>query len=181
MNLSSKIFDYIIDFLAYIGGAICIFMMLGVSADVIGRYFLIKPIPGMVEANEIMIIWIIFLGSPWVLKKGRHITMDAVLLLLRPRAQAMLNMITHIICAAISLGLCWYGVKVMLDLFQRGTMEVGNLTINSGYVILAIPLGCLLLFIQFLRVAYGYRRKFKIPVTGGSQSKGLVTEKMEGR
>ncbi len=154
MKTFSKVFDSIINFLAFIGGALCIVMMLGISADVVGRYFLKLPIQGMIEANEIMIVYIIFIGSAWLAKEKGFINMDVVLNMFKSRARAWLNIVTSILSALMSVFLFWYGLKVTLDLFQRGTLEPGQININMGFIILAIPLGCLPLCIQFFRQSY---------------------------
>lgn len=173
--------DLIINSLAWVAGALAIFMMLGVSADVVGRYFFSKPILGMDEANEVLILWIVFLGAAWLVKKDAHVNMDIVMLMLKPRARAVVDMISSIICAAASLVIFWYSVIVILNLFHRGTLETGNLTINTGYVLLAIPIGCLPMAIQFLRKAYGLSKQLAAPAAGTAQPTGLAAGEPEGK
>ncbi len=176
MKLLSKSFDFIINALAYIAGAMSIFMMLGVSADVIGRYFLSKPITGMVEANQVMILYIVFLGAAWLARKDGHINMDILLMMLRPKTRKIADIFISIICAAATGVIFWYSVIVILDFFKRGTLENGNLSVNTGYILLAIPIGCLPLFIQFLRKAYKLSKQLTVPVTTAPQSGNLSTE-----
>lgn len=149
----SRIFNRVLDGLAFFGGALCILMVLGVSADVVGRYFLKQPIMGMVEANQVMILWIVFLAAAWVLRTRGHINMDIVLLRLSKRGQAWLEIVTSALSAIMSFILSWYSVEVIVDLFRRNTIETGNIAINSGWIILAIPVGCIPLGIEFLRKA----------------------------
>ncbi len=165
MKAVAKLFDLILDIMAWVGGIICVFMMLGISADVVARYFLKKPILGMQEANTMLIVWIVFLGSAWLLKKNGHINMDILVQMIRPRARDWLNFIISILCAAIALILFWFSIQVILDTFRRHTLENGNLAINTGYVLLAIPIGTLPLCIQFIRRAYGLSRKMKVSTT----------------
>jgi C4-dicarboxylate transporter DctQ subunit len=171
MKILAKTFDTIMNGMAWIGGAISIFMMLGISADVVARYFLNSPILGMQEVCSMLILWIVFLGAAWVLKKGGHINMDVILQMLKPKAQECLNLITSSICLVVTLVLFWFSIQVTWDVFTRGTIESGNLTINSGFVMMAIPIGCLPLFIQFGRKAYAHWEKFrgKVPEIPGSK------------
>ena len=156
MKLIIKVFDRLVDVMAFLGGALCILTMLGVSADVVGRYFLSRPIVGMLEANQIAIVWLTFLGSAWLLRQGGHIKMDILEMRLRGRAQAWLKIIVSTVCAAMSLFLFWYGTLATVAAFQHGDMQATNVPINVGYVLLAIPLGSLPLFIQFLREVSSY-------------------------
>jgi C4-dicarboxylate transporter DctQ subunit len=173
--------DFIINSLAWVAGAFSIFMMLGVTADVIGRYFLNKPITGMVEVNQVMVLWIVFLGTAWLAKKDGHISMDIVPMILRPRTRLILDLFSAVICAAASAVIFWYSVKVTMDYFHRGTLENGNLAINTGYILLAIPIGCLPLFIQFLRKAYGSGKRLAAPATSVSQTRGATAEEAGGK
>jgi C4-dicarboxylate transporter, DctQ subunit len=180
MKMLTRFLDLVINSLAWIAGAMSIFMMLGVSADVVGRYFLSKPITGMVEANQVMILWIVFLGAAWLARSDGHINMDIILITVRPKVRNIMNLISSIICAASSGVIFWYSMVVIIDLFRRGTIENGNLAINTGYVLLAIPLGCLPLFIQFLRKAYGLGKQIKSP--GSSpQPAELETDEAGGK
>ncbi len=91
MRMLSKIFDYFIGTLMWIAGILCILVMLGVSADVVGRYFLKSPILGMDDAAQIIILYIVFLGSAWVLKVRGHINMDVVLQLIGLKSQYLVE------------------------------------------------------------------------------------------
>jgi C4-dicarboxylate transporter, DctQ subunit len=156
LNKLLKIFDRIIDILAFVAGAITILMMLGISTEVVTRYFFKSPVSGMLEASEVSLLWITFLAAAWLLRQEGHVNMDVVLNRLKPEYQAILNCVTSLLGALISLALFWYGTQVVWNFFRKGTLEFGNLEINVGYVLLAIPLGGILLFLQFLRRAYGY-------------------------
>ncbi len=177
MKTLSKIFDYFSGSLMWIASILCILVMLGVCADVVCRYFLKSPILVMDDVAQIIILYVVFLGSAWVLKTKGFINMDIVLHIMGPRSQAWLNLVTSCIAALISLGLFWYGIEVMIDVFRRGTVEATNLGINMGYVILPIPLGSLFLAVQFFRKAYGYWGKLKTTTPKVIQPKEIVTDK----
>jgi TRAP-type C4-dicarboxylate transport system permease small subunit len=155
------VIDRILTTLTVIAGVLCILLMLGISTEVVTRYFLNTPILGMLEASEMAMLYIAFLSAAWVLKQEGHVNMDLINSYLRPRALGILNTFLSIIGAAIALVLLWYGTKVTIGVFQEGTNMPGNMDINMGYQIVIIPLGSLLLFIQFLRRAYGFWKKSK--------------------
>src|SRR3990172_2452138 len=96
MKLMAKIngvLDRIINLLAFIAGAIVIFVMLLVSSEVVTRYFLGTPIPGVVEITEISILWICFLAAAWIGVDG-HVKMDIVVNRLPQRARTWLSILT---------------------------------------------------------------------------------------
>jgi TRAP-type C4-dicarboxylate transport system permease small subunit len=155
------VIDRVLIILTVIAGVLCILLMLGISTEVVTRYFFKKPILGMLEASEMAMLYITFLSAAWVLKKEGHVSMDLINSYLSPRALAVINTFLSMIGATIALVLFGYGIKVTIGVFQEGTHMPGNMEINVGYQLLIIPVGSLLLFIQFLRRAYGFWKKSK--------------------
>jgi len=165
LDKMAAVVDLVIDrtliTLTVIAGGLCLLLMLGISTEVVTRYFFRKPILGMLEASEMAMLYITFLSAAWVLKKEGHVSCDLINNYLGPRVLAILNTLLSMIGAAIALVLFWYGTKVTIGAFQEGTHMPGNMEINTGYQLLIIPVGSLLLFIQFLRRAYGFWKKTK--------------------
>jgi TRAP-type C4-dicarboxylate transport system permease small subunit len=155
------VIDRVLITLTVIAGVLCILLMLGISTEVVTRYFFKKPILGMLEASEMAMLYIAFLSAAWVLKKEGHVNMDLIDNYLSPRALAVLNTFLSMIGAAIALILFWYGAKVTIGVFREGTNMPGNMEINLGYQLLIIPVGSVLLFLQFLRRTFGFCKKAK--------------------
>ena len=149
-------FDRTIGLLALLGAIILVFMMVIVDYEVVARYLLNRPTAWMLEVVEYALLYLAFLGAAWVLKEEGHIKMDLVLNRLDPRAQVWLNIATSIIGAIICLVITWYGVKVAWDLYQSGQYYAAFLKPPKYIIVAIVPVGCFLLFIQFLRRAYGY-------------------------
>jgi len=151
------LFDHIISAFAYVAAVVLVSTMLIVGADVIvrtlgegGRIF------WAVEVSEYCLLFITFLASAWLLKEDGHVKMDIVLSRLTPKTQALLNSIISIIGAIICLILVWYGIESTWDHFQLNYMVYGLLRIPKWTLLLIIPIGSALLFIQFFRRSYGY-------------------------
>jgi len=153
-NLSIKanaVFDRILDMTAVLAGALLVFLILSVCWEVILRYFFNSPTSWVVEISGYIVLWVPFLVSAWVLRKGSHIRMDMLISGLGPRGKAILNTITFSIAALICFILTWYGVKVVIDLYQTGFITQTFLRIYKWPIIAVIPLSTFLLFLEFLR------------------------------
>ena len=148
---ANAVFDRILDITAFLGGALLVFLILSVCWEVILRYFFNSPTSWVVEISGYIVLWVPFLVSAWVLRKGSHIRMDMLISGLGPRGQAILNTITFSIAALICFILTWYGVKVVIDLYQTGFITQTFLRIYKWPVIAVIPLSTSLLFLEFLR------------------------------
>ena len=162
MRLLRTILDRTIDSLAVFAQVLVVLVMLVVCADVILRYFFNRPMFWVLESTQFALVFITFLGAAWVLKNDGHVRMDIVINRLSQRTQNQINIATSIFCAIACLVVTWYGVKVWWDYFQIDYLYAGSLVIPAYYLEAVIPIGGSLLFIQFLRKAYGYLAKLKV-------------------
>ncbi len=155
-----KKFTSIIDntnyLLAILAGLLIIFLMLTVTYEVVVRYFLGQSLIWTVEITGYILLYVTFLSAAWLLGREEHVKMDLVLNRLSPKAQAILNTITSVIGAIICLIIVWFGIKVTWQFYQLGYLATSELRPPQFLIILIIPVGSFLLFIQFLRRSYGY-------------------------
>lgn len=152
----TAIFDQTLNLLAILAVVLIVFIMLAVGTDVVMRYFFSKPMIWVGEISEYSLLFITFLGAAWLLRNEGHVRMDLVLNRLGPRAQAVLNLITSIISAIVCLIIVFYSARATLEAFQTGYFLAAALDVPMGPLLLIIPIGTFLLFIQFLRRGYGY-------------------------
>ena len=161
-NKVAAFLDRTISIFAILAGAVIIFMMLSVSAEVVMRYFLNRPIVWMVEVNEYALLWATFLGTAWVLKKEQHIIVEVLVERLRPKARAMLGFITSIVGAIICAVLVWYSAQTTCDHWVRGVWNPASLLETpTAYVLAIIPIAGFLLVFQFLRRTSGYLERWR--------------------
>lgn len=66
----------VVPLLGYLAAAVMLGLMLLTCADVVGRYFLNKPITGGFELTEVLLAALIFAGLPLVTLRADHITVD---------------------------------------------------------------------------------------------------------
>ena len=164
MKLRNKVantFDRTIGTTAVLGGVLLIFVMLAICAEILQRLILGYSIEGVIEVTEYSLLYLTFLATAWVLKREGHVRMDLLVNRLSPGGQFVLNSITSIVAAFICLVIVWYGVKVTLDCLQIGYFFPKVLKIPAYSIVVIVPIGSFLLFIQFLRRTYGYLRDWK--------------------
>lgn len=155
------IFDRIVDVLAVLAACILVYLIVSVSADVAIRGLKNSSIPNTLEISEYLLLFLTFLIVPWVLKRNEHVKIELLVDRLRLGAQSVLKIITCIVDALLCLLLTWIGAAVTWDLFQARARVEGVLEPLMAPIIAIIPLGFLLLSIQFLRMSYDYWRKWR--------------------
>ena len=156
LSLVNTVFDRIINVLSFLAAVLVVFLMLGVVTEVVMRYFFGRPIIWMVEITEYCLLYIPFLGVAWLLRGEGHVKMDLVLTRFNPRIQAMINIITSILGAITCLIITWFGIESTWDYYQQGFFSPTILQTPAYIILIIIPVGIFLVFIQFLKRAYGY-------------------------
>jgi TRAP-type C4-dicarboxylate transport system permease small subunit len=160
-NGRRSFFDLILDLGSGLAALIIIFMMLAVIYEVVMRYFLNHPTLWVLEVVEWCLVWMTFLCAAWVLREEAHVKMDIFVTRLNPKTQILFSFITSIVGALICLTFVWYGTQVVWDHFVRGVVEAKMLRAPKAPLMVIIPAGFFLLFIQFIRRSFSFLRKWR--------------------
>ena len=151
LNKLGAIFDRIIDVFAGAAAFIMLFLIVSICSEIVMRYFFNRPLIWVVQVSEINMLYLTFLGAAWVLKREGHVRVDILVNYLRPRTQAILGVVTSIVGAAACLVLFWYGALETWEQWTRGTYTAEIPNLPNGPILMIIPIGSFLFFIQFLR------------------------------
>lgn len=139
--------------LAAFSAAVLLAATSAVFAEILSRFFFGKSLVWVVELSGYALLYMTFLGAPYLLEKNRHVAIDIVTENLRPRWQKPLAFVVAIFGAMICLYAAWYGLKVTIDQFQFGARETTVLAPQSYLLSWVFPLGMFLLAIQFFAQA----------------------------
>ncbi len=147
----NNVFDRILDTTSLLSGLMIIYLILSVCLEVILRYFFNRPTTWVTEIGAYTMLWIPFLASAWVLKRGQHVRMDLLVAAFGPGVQRRLNLITSSVATLVCAIITWFGVRVVIELYQSGTRTESYLMIIKWPIMGVIPLSTFLLFLEFLR------------------------------
>lgn len=104
----------------------------------------------VIEVSEYALLFITFLGAPYLLEKNKHVMID----LLYKRASGGGRRALRIFNSTIGFLTCailtCIGVLVAIDQFQVGVREVTYLRPLSWWITAAMPIGVGLMSVQFL-------------------------------
>ena len=104
----------------------------------------------VIEVSEYALLFITFLGAPYLLEKNRHVVLDLLYNSFtgRPRlvVQAVNAAIGLFVCAVLTI----VGVQVVMEQFEIGVREVTVMRPLSWWITAALPLGTGLMAVQFL-------------------------------
>jgi C4-dicarboxylate transporter DctQ subunit len=160
-NLFDRIFNRILDLTLLVTGLLILFLLITVCVDVALRNLTGRPTVWIVEISGHVLLYLPFLAGAWVLKNEKHVKMDLLLNYMSPKSQALLNGIMYSIGSIICLAIAWFGTQVTAELLRTGQPTQGVLLVPKWPIMIIIPLGFVLLFIEFIRRAQNYLNTWK--------------------
>ncbi|MFH1124771.1 MAG: TRAP transporter small permease [Pseudomonadota bacterium] len=150
-NRRGKIFDWVLNILATVAGVLILLIALFVSYSVTIRYMHMNPPIWILQCTEYALLWITFLAAAWLLRKDGHVRIDTLVIRLSPRIQRFLEILTSVLGFLVCSVIVWFGATKTYDLYARGVMDVKGVTLPEYPLFVIIPLGGLMLLIQFAR------------------------------
>jgi C4-dicarboxylate transporter, DctQ subunit len=166
------IVDRVIDGMAVLAGLGILFVMFSICYEVVVRNFHLQPPIWVTEVTEYLLLYITFLGAPWVLKEDGHVRVDIVVGRLRRKTQKAFDLATSLAGMGICGVLVWYGAKTAWELYERGIPVIKTLAIPKVLLVGIIPVGSLFLIAEFVRRAHGFWKAFQEAETSGEEAAG---------
>lgn len=145
--------DALINILAVLaGGCLCALTAL-ICVDVAARYFRWFAMPWSLDVAEYTLLLVTFLGAPWVLVRGGHISIDIVVERLSPRPRRRMTLVSHSLGAVVCAVLLVFSARAWWSSYSQGT-TVHETFVYPEWLLFAVPppifLMLLLVFIRWL-------------------------------
>jgi TRAP-type C4-dicarboxylate transport system permease small subunit len=152
----------LLDACAAVSAAVVLALTTLFTLTVILRVTAGSRVTGDVELSEYAMVLITAFAAPWLLRQGRHVRLDVVLVNLPPRLAWRCELVGDAMGLAVSLLLLWYGARVLVVSALAGTRIVKEFTIPEWWTLWPLPLMFALVAIEFAfrfrRVLHGPRR-----------------------
>ncbi len=136
--------------LAVFGAALILAMSLWITYDVITRYFFDFASPWAFDLSEYSLVWITFLGAPWVLMQDRHVRIELLVEALPAAVQRILGIAVCCVAMFICSVLAWRTGVAAIEYYQNNVMMPRIWRIPRIWPYFVIPLGSGLLSIVFV-------------------------------
>ena len=134
-------------------GMLLIMMLLG-SADVLGRYFLRKPITGAFELTEILLAGIVYFALAHTQRAKGHVAVSLFYSYLPEKLKLKVGLFNSIVSICIFGLISWRGIMAAISQWQQHRM-VNNLGWPHFIFQLFVPAGslalCLVLIVEMLQ------------------------------
>ena len=104
----------------------------------------------VIESSEYSLLFITFLGAPYLLQRNLHVVMDLVYASLAGRPRMALQLVNATIGFVLCAVLAVVGVSVVIEQFELGVRQVTVMRPQSWWITAALPIGMGLMAVQFL-------------------------------
>lgn len=135
---------------AVIGACILFFTATIIFIEVMSRALFGTSRLWVIEVSEYSLLFITFLGAPYLLEKNMHVMLD----ILYDHFSRRWRTIARVFNATIGLLVCSIltvvGIGVVLDQIETGVRETTVMAPQSFWITAALPLGMFLMAVQFL-------------------------------
>jgi TRAP-type C4-dicarboxylate transport system permease small subunit len=149
-----KFFDRLSDAMAALAGVILIFITAAVCYTIGMRYLFTKTTIWLMQTTEYALLWIVFLATTYLLREKGHITTDVIYTHLNEKTKRTLDCIMFVIGGIACGVMVYFGIDYTRECIIRGITDVRAVTIPKWIIFIIIPIGSILLTIQFFRMAW---------------------------
>ncbi len=156
---AERVFDLIVDGGAVLAAVLMVAVMLTTTIKVVFRYGLREGLIGIDQISGTMLLYITFLGAAWVLRREEHVTLDLLVGRIGPEVRRQLLIWGSVAGALVCLAISGFGAFETVTSWQRGIRIPAELEMPRAINLVAIPVGCLFLGLQFARRAWRHWRR----------------------
>jgi len=172
-NKAGRVFDRANAFFMVLGCVTIVALLAIVLYGVLMRYAFKQPKIWTVEVIEYCLLYITFIGASWVARTETwHVRNTMIISLLKERPQACVNCITSLISSIVMLVIAVFGASVTWQGIQYNYVIDTPLRPPEYVLFISVPVGSLMLSIQFLRNSWGYFRVWKSSENGDNVRSG---------
>lgn len=152
MRALNKVIDWCILALAAIAGAVLLFLLLAVCFATVSRALFNEPFSFLIDYAAYSLLYIAFLGSPWLLSKRGHINIDMVVNALTPKVKRIWQAILDLILALVAAVLCVIGFQLTRSNFINGVTISDFLGTPQWLLLVCIPVGSFFTAVEAVRL-----------------------------
>ncbi len=146
-----RLFDRLIGFMADLSGLFIAFIAVSVGLEVVIRHVFHSPLAWTVDVTEYLQLYIAFFAAAAVLREQGHVKLDLVVNNLGPGARKVLDIVANLLGVCTTGAIFLFSSGVVYRAFISGTPVIKALEIPKWLVLIPIPVGCLLLALEFAR------------------------------
>lgn len=159
---NQSLFDKIEKSACTLGAIALTLMAVVLGTGIISRYLFNRPIPGVYDIVQLLLIWVVFLSLSFTQKEERHIRVEIVLRKLSTRMRIYFDIASTVVGFILCLLMSWQTVKLAWNSVMIGEYWPGLLRVPIYPSKIVLSLGVILLTIRFILDTLSSIRKLQV-------------------
>lgn len=163
MTRLSAHYGRLLDTLALVAAVTLLAMVALTTADIALRNLAGRGFAWANEVTEYALYVVTLLTAPWLLRRGQHVRLDLVLMVLPPRIAWLVEIVADVVGFAVSLVLVRYGLVMTMESARLGSLTIKALVFPEWWLLAPMPACFLLVAVEFVfrlhRLATGPRTR----------------------
>jgi TRAP-type transport system small permease protein len=150
MNRLSALFGRLFDAMAALAALILFTMVAIVTGDIVLRNVVRGGFLWANEVSEYALYLMTLLTAPWLLRRGQHIRLDLVLVMVPGRVAWLMEAASDILGFVVCVVLVRYGLAMTTDSWRIGAITIKNLVSPEWWLLAPLPVAFALLALEFV-------------------------------
>jgi len=150
MKVLIRIVDRCVTVLAGVAAAILGVLLLAVCFATISRYTVNKPFAELIDLSSYALVWVAFLGAPWLMSRRGHVQIDLFISRVSPKAQRYWNAAANFAMVVIAMVMAYVGMVITVDYLINDRVMQDVMETPQWILLLPIPVGAFFLAVQSL-------------------------------
>ena len=138
----------------FISMANCFIMVIITILDVLSRHLLHRPIPGVIELNEVLMVGIVFLGLGMAQKEKSHIRAELFVSRLPPKLRRLFDILALVFSTCFWVVLLSQALPRAWESYLTGEYREGLIKFPVWPARWALAIGLLIICLQLIRDFY---------------------------
>ncbi len=149
-----------------------VIMTIIIGLQVVMRYIFQSSITWSEELSRYLCIWLVFIGSSFAVRKGRHICVDALHDALPPKPALCVAIIADVLFLIFAIIVAIFGFEVLARILDSGQQSPA-MGVSMGTIYSALPIGFVLIVFRLLQSIYLKVRAYR---AGGGEEDSSTAE-----
>lgn len=151
----SRLYTAFLYLMAFIAGAMLLWLMVSVVVSVLMRNLGLQPFAWLFTSSEYALLYMTMLGAPWLVREKGHVHIELVTSALPPKAQVVVSRLVAAGCVLVSLILAWKGLELVMTNIERHDYDVRAYYFPRWILTISFPISFTLMAIEFARFVFG--------------------------
>ncbi|MYM54288.1 TRAP transporter small permease [Thalassovita mangrovi] len=151
----SRLYTAFLYLMAFIAGAMLLWLMVSVVVSVLMRNLGLQPFAWLFTSSEYALLYMTMLGAPWLVREKGHVHIELVTSALPPAMQVVVSRLVAAGCVLVSLILAWKGLELVMTNIERHDYDVRAYYFPRWILTISFPISFTLMAVEFARFVFG--------------------------